>query len=502
MAPNKTPLLEVAGVSKRFGATVALGGVDLCVQPGEVHAVIGENGAGKSTLMRVVAGAERPDRGEMRFVGERYAPATPLDAKRHGITLIHQELSLCPHLSVAENLLLGTESARRGWIDRRASLRRAMSLLAYFPHPDIHPDRRVGALPMPARQVVEIGRALAGDTRLILMDEPTSSLGRDDTARLFALIRLLAERGIAVIYISHMLEEVRQIASHYTILRDGRSVDQGALASASTEHLITAMVGRPVSVLFPDRSRRQPGEVVLRVDRLSSPPRLEEASFELRRGEILGIAGLVGSGRTDLVRALFALGEARGEVTLRGRALLAARATSARRIRDGFGFLSEDRAEGLALAQSVADNLTITNLAPVTRRRVAAWIDRGRQRATALRLMRELDIRARSPDQPVRSLSGGNQQKVAIGRLLHQDADVLLLDEPTRGIDIGSKVQAYEILARVVSAGKAVLMVSSDLPELFGMCDRLAIMYRGRLSTARPIEQWTPAEARAVAIGG
>ena len=508
-AAAAAPALEIAGIARRFGATVALDGVDFAARAGEVHALIGENGAGKSTLMNVVAGALQPDRGTMRLAGRPYAPRSPLDARRSGVALIHQELSLCPHLSVAENIVLGAEPARWGVVDRAASERRAAELLAHFSHPEIRPGRLVGELPLAARQVVEICRALAADARVLLMDEPTSAFQREDIERLFALIRRLAARGIAVVYISHFLEEVREIADRYTVLRDGRSVDAGAIAGVTNEHLIAKMVGRPMEGLFPERARTGGGEVVLRVRGLRAPPRLEEASFELRRGEILGIAGLMGSGRTELVRALFGLDPAaEGSVEIAGGAAgssgptpSAARGASpARRLREGFGYLSEDRkGEGLALPLSVADNLTATRLSTVSRR--WGWLDLARQRASARRWMDALGVRARTPEQAVGSLSGGNQQKVAVGRLLHQDAAVLLLDEPTRGIDIGSKAQVYETIARCAAEGRAVVMVSSYLPELFGVCDRIAVMSRGRLSAARRVEEWTAEEVMAVAIG-
>jgi len=494
-------LLEIRGVAKRFGATVALDGVDLTLEPGEVRALIGENGAGKSTLMNILAGAVRADRGEMEIEGRLYAPNSPLDARRRGIALIHQDLSLCPHLTVAENILLGVEPSRWGWIDGDAARRRAGALLEHFGHPQLHPDRRVGTLPIAAQQVVEICRALAADARILLMDEPTSTFQREDVDRLFALIRRLAAQGMAVIYISHFLEEVREIAGRYTVLRDGRSVDAGEIASATNERLIRQMVGRAMERLFPKRTRATHAEVVLAVHDVAAPPTLKQASFELRRGEILGIAGLMGSGRSELVRALFGLEPAAtGRIALHGRAHGVQGVKPGQRLHQGFGYLSEDRKrEGLTLPLSIADNLTATRLSAVSPG--WGWLDLKRQWAAARSWIDALRIRATGPLQPVRALSGGNQQKVAVGRLLNQDAELLLLDEPTRGIDIGSKAQIYETIARCADEGKAVLLVSSYLPELFGLCDRLAVMSRGRLSAARPIAEWTPETVLATAIG-
>jgi ribose transport system ATP-binding protein len=491
--------LQVTGIAKRYGATVALDGVDLAVRPGEVLALLGENGAGKSTLMNVLSGEVQPDRGELTLDGRRYAPSAPHDARAHGVALIHQELSLCPHLSVTDNVLLGNEVARHGWIDRQAARERARALLDEMPHPEIHPNKRLSDLSLAARQIVEICRALAGDARVLLMDEPTSSLQGADVDRLFALIRRLAARGIAIVYISHFLEEVRQIADRYTVLRDGRSVGTGPIGGATNEQLITMMVGRSAEGLFPTRQPVTNGEVVLSVRGLSAPPRLREASLDLRRGEIFGIAGLLGSGRTELVRALYGLDTpADGTVELRGRTRSARQVSTAERVREGVGYVSEDRkGEGLALPLSIADNLCATR----PTRSKAGFLDLARQADRTRHWIRELRVRARSPWQPVRALSGGNQQKLAIGRLLHQEADVLLLDEPTRGIDIGSKADVYETVAQQAAAGRAVLIVSSYLPELFGLCDRLAVMCRGRLSPAKPIAEWTPETVLAAAIG-
>ena len=490
------PLLQVDGLRKRFGPTIALDDVSFELSAGQVHALVGENGAGKSTLMNVLAGAMQPDAGSVTLDGRPYRPSSPLDASRAGVALIHQELSLCPHLTVAENVLMGRECANWGVLDVRGTQDAAAELLASFSHPELRPDRLVGELPIAARQVVEICRALASRARILLMDEPTSSLQRADVERLFDLIRRLRKQGLGIVYISHFLEEVREIADVYTVLRDGRSVASGPIASATNEQLVAHMVGRSVDHLFPPRERREPGDVVLSVSGLQAPPAVRHASFELRRGEVFGIAGLMGSGRTELVRAIFGLDPiAQGEVVAhdaraRRTAVLSGRADARRRIRAGIGYLSEDRkGEGLAVTMSIADNVTLTHLDACARR---GWLRLAAQRRQAADWIRRLAVRARTPDQVVETLSGGNQQKVALARLLHQDADVLLLDEPTRGIDIGSKATMYEAIAGAADAGKAVLVVSSYLPELFGLCDRLAVMSRGRLSPARPIGEWTP----------
>ena len=494
-------MLTLTKISKSFGPTIALDGVDLELRKGEVHALIGENGAGKSTLMNVIAGSLRADNGSMEIDGRVYAPANPLDARTHGIALIHQELSLCPHLSVAENVLMGIESSRLGWLDRDKLISRTNDVLKVFHHADIQPEKRVGDLSVAARQIVEISRALAAKARIILMDEPTSSLQREDVGHLFTLIRKLSAEGISVIYISHFLEEVRQIADRFTVLRDGRSVATGEIASVADDELIAKMVGRAQQNLFPVRPpATAPRETILDVRNLSAPPLLKNATFELRRGEILGIAGLMGSGRTPLLRTIFGLEHAlSGTIEVNKKALPPGRSTPAMRLVEGLGYLSEDRkGDGLTLNQSVADNVTATRFNSCSR---WGWLDLGAQRKQAERFVNALKIRTRGVQQDVGSLSGGNQQKVIVARLLHQDADVLLLDEPTRGIDIGSKAQVYETIAACAAQNKAILMVSSYLPELFGMCDRLGVMSRGKLSEVKPIDEWTPETVMQAAIG-
>jgi ribose transport system ATP-binding protein len=493
-------ILQLREIIKHFGPTVALDGIDLDLHEGEVHALIGENGAGKSTLMNVLHGMYRPDKGSMEFDGTAYRPVDSLDARRHGISLIHQELMLAPHLSVAENILMGIENFRFGWFDKKELHKRALSVLENFDHPDIRPETTVAELSIAAQQVVEICRAVASNSRIILMDEPTSSLQRHDVERLFALIRRLKTDGTSIIYISHFLEEIREIADSFTVLRDGKSVAAGRIGEVSDQVLISHMVGRRVDKLFPKRTISEGSDTVLKVKDLSSPPILRSASFDLRRGEILGIAGLMGSGRSEMVRAIFRLADAAsGTLTIEGNESQARGGTAAARISQGFGYLSEDRKrEGLALSLSVADNITMTRYSSCSR---FGWLDLSKQGRRSEELIAEVGIKAAGPDQRLNELSGGNQQKVAVARLIHQEADILLLDEPTRGVDIVSKAQVYETIARCAADGKAILMISSYLPELFGMCDRLAVMSRGRLSLARKISEWTPESVLREAIG-
>jgi ribose transport system ATP-binding protein len=483
------------GVRKSFGATQALGGVDLVVEAGEVHALLGQNGAGKSTLMKVLSGAVQPDAGEMRIDGAPYAPADPLDARRAGVAMIYQELSLAPHLTVAENVLLGMEPARLGVVDRRAMRERARRALEELHHPGIRPEAVVGGLPIAAQQIVEIARAVAVGCRVLVLDEPTSSLTRADAEALFELVARLRQQGQAIIYITHFIEEAQRVADRFTVLRDGQTVGGGAMAGTTVPAIVDLMVGRRMEQLYP-RSARERGEPLLEATDLAGTAKPERASLTLHRGEVLGIAGLVGAGRTELLRALMGLDPVvSGQVKL---GVVTGADGPAARWAQGMGLVSENRKEeGLALGLSIADNLTLSKMAAVVRpanRRPAVqrWIER-------------LDVRCQGPEQPVGELSGGNQQKVAIARLLHHGVDVLLLDEPTRGIDVGSKAQIYELIDALVSRerpAKGVIMVSSYLPELLGVCDRIAVMCRGRLGPARPAAELDEAAlVREAALG-
>ncbi len=490
--------LTMTGIRKRFGPTEALRGVDLALRPGEVHALVGENGAGKSTLMKVLSGTVAPDAGAMELDGRPYAPAGPHDARRRGVAMIYQELALAPHLSVEANVMLGVEEARLGFLRRGRHFRRVRDALAVLHHPEIHPDTPVARLGPGARQLVEIARALVVDVRVLILDEPTSSLTQEDASHLFALIRRLRDRGVTVVYISHFLEEVQAVADRFTVLRDGETAGGGAVRNFSPERIIELMVGRSLTEQFP-RVPHTIGEPVLELTDLVGEEAPRGASLTLHRGEILGVAGIVGAGRTEMLRAVFGLDPVRaGRVRVKG--VDSPRAAPGRRIRQGLGLLSEDRkGEGLALAQSIADNLTYSRLAPYRR---FGWLSLRRRARAVTDWLARLGVRCSGPDQPVGELSGGNQQKVALGRLLHQGADVLLLDEPTRGVDVGSKAEIYRLIGGLAAQGKAVLFVSSYLPELLGVCDRLAVMVRGRLSPARPVADWTPETVLAYATGG
>jgi ribose transport system ATP-binding protein len=491
-------VLRMTGVSKSFGATRALDDVTFELRRGEVHALIGENGAGKSTMMKVLSGAIAPDAGRMEIEGRPYAPASPGDGLRSGVSMIYQELTLAPHLTVAENIMLGREAHTAGWLDRAATKRKVRDALELVRHPEISPDVPVGRLSVGAKQIVEIARALLNRSRILVLDEPTSSLTQEDSLRLFEIVRGLRDQGVSVIYISHFLEEVQRVADSYTVLRDGRSVGSGPMAGTSLEDIIQLMVGQKFTALFP-RVEHEVGGPLLAVERLKGPRLAAPVSLTLARGEILGIAGLIGSGRTEMLRALFGLDEVDGGAIVVSGAPLAGRRPW-ERIRLGLGLLSEDRqGEGLALAMSVADNMTLSDFAPYRRR---GLLIPARQRRAVGDWIGRLNIKSKGPAQRVGDLSGGNQQKVALARLLHQKASVLLLDEPTRGIDVVSKSHIYEWIGGLAREGKSVLFVSSYLPELLGICDRIAVFHRGVLVESRPTSAWDAGSLMAAATVG
>jgi len=486
-------------IRKTFGPTVALGRVDLEVLPGEVHALVGENGAGKSTLMKVLSGAHLPDSGEMQIDGKPYQPRNPQDARACGVGMIYQELSIAPHLTVEENIVLGMEPMKGPFVDRKAMRARALEALAHFDHPDIKPDTIAGNLSVSALQLVEIGRSLAMGCKLLVFDEPTSSLAQKDIERLFALIDRLKAQGISIIYISHFLEEVKRLASRLTVLRDGSVVGTRDVATVSPEEVVSMMVGRNVEDLYP-RTHHQPGEKLLEIRNLSGLEKPQALNLDLHRGEVVGIAGLVGSGRTEFLRALFGLdGVKSGEILVGSSS---GSATPRKRWQQGLGLLSENRKEeGLALNLSIADNVTLTCL---ERFGSGGVVSPKKQRAATSLWINRLGIKCQGPAQPVGALSGGNQQKAAFARLLEHDVDIFLLDEPTRGIDIAAKARIYEAINEVVTDPKrprAVIMISSYLPELFGVCDRIAVMSQGKLTRAVPVEKLTPHDVMLVATG-
>ncbi|QDY08048.1 sugar ABC transporter ATP-binding protein [Micromonospora sp. HM134] len=479
--PPPAPLLTLRGIGKSFLGVRVLDGVDLDVAPGEVHAVVGENGAGKSTLMKIVSGGYAPDAGSVEVAGARRVFRGPRDAQRAGIGIIHQEFNLLPERTVAENVHLGHEPVRRGLVDRRAMSEHTRRLLASIGETDLAPDTRVGRLGVAQQQVVEIAKALALDARLLIMDEPTAALADHEVELLYGLVRRLQQRGIGVLYVSHRLTEVFDLSDRITVLKDGRRVTTVHTADTSADDLVRHMVGRELSSYYPDRATPDDlGPVRLTV-RGAGNRKLRAVDLDLRAGEVLGIGGLQGSGRSALARALFGVSPfTSGDVTLDGRPVRLRSPRTA--MRAGIAYVTEDRkGEGIVPRQSVLDNALLAGRAVFPARS---------GRAARTRRVRDLlaavEVRAAGDDQEIRFLSGGNQQKVVLARWLALDPRVLLFDEPTRGIDVGAKSAIHDLVRRLARDGAAVLMISSDLPELLGMSDRIVVMRDGRIAGELP----------------
>jgi rhamnose transport system ATP-binding protein len=491
-------LLSLTGIGKSFGGVRALDGVSFDVRPGEVHALVGENGAGKSTLVKVATGAHAPDAGEVAVEGRAVGALDPLRARRLGIAAIYQQPALLPDLSVAENIALGYEPAglwhRVDWRARRARTRELLDRVGAR----IDPDAVIHRLRMPEQQLVEIARALGTEARVLIMDEPTASLSARETTHLFAVIRELRRRGVGIVYVSHRLEELFELADRVTVLRDGRRVACCALSEVDRAGLIRLMVGRELSSVFPQKHGAA-GEPVLEARGLACRASgLREASLTLYAGEILGLAGLVGSGRTEVARALFGLDPAdRGEIRLRGRAVKID--SPSRAVDLGIAYVPEDRRRHAVIGElPVSANLTLAVLRAVSR-----WglLDRAEERRLAAAMSAQLAVKAASLDVPVATLSGGNQQKVALGRWLAARPGVLLLDEPTQGIDVGAKSEIYRLIVELAGQGLALLMISSELPEVLGLSDRVAVMHEGRLVGVLPRERATPEAVLGLALG-
>ena len=476
---SSKPALEMRGIAKSFAGNTVLSEVNLSVGAGEVLALVGENGAGKSTLMKILAGVYRPDSGEILIEGSATRFSRPADAIKKGIAMIYQELSLAGHLTVADNLFLGREPVAfkpLKLINQRAINQRSERILTGFGF-DIDPRTPVERLAPADKQLVEITRATLEATRVLVMDEPTSSLTTREVAELFRLIRDLKAKGIAIIYISHRLEELESIADRLTILRDGRVVFAGAWGEISTAVMIRHMAGRELKEIFPTR-RSDTTETRLRIDGLSRTGKFSGVSFEARAGEVVGVAGLAGAGRTELVETIFGIRKAdSGDVFVGGARLEALRPDRA--VAEGLGFLTEDRKRAaLCLNLSLAQNLTLANVRALVRR----WrLDHKRETAAARGFIERLHIRPANPAKIIARMSGGNQQKALLGRWLFANSKVFLLDEPTRGVDVNARSEIYRAINELVEGGAAVVMVSSDLPELLGMSDRILVMRRGRI---------------------
>ncbi len=477
------PLLQMRGIVKQFPGVRALDGIDLTVRAGEVHCLLGQNGAGKSTLIKVLSGVHRPDEGEILWRGEPVILAHPTDALRRGIATIYQELDLVESLSVADNIHLGHEHARLGWLGRRARHESTRALLGRLGHGDIPPGREVGDLSTAAQQVVSMARALAHDARLLVMDEPSAALAHNEVDNLFRVIGELVADGVAVVYISHRLDEIRRIGDVVTVLKDGRTVATGLPARATpTREIVGLMTGRSVEYVFPPRpeqpAQHPAGPPLLSVEELTLSGAFQDVNLTVHAGEIVGIAGLVGAGRSELLEAVYgARRRTSGRVVVEGRAMRAG--SVAATVRAGLGLAPEERkAQALILDQSVARNISLATLSRFAR---LGWMDRRRETDQTGATAGELEVRPADVTRAVRTLSGGNQQKVVLARWLLGSTRLLLLDEPTRGVDVGARVEMYGLIRRLAAAGLGVLLVSSEVPEVLGLADRVLVMRDGRV---------------------
>ncbi|MGW2282397.1 sugar ABC transporter ATP-binding protein [Streptomyces sp. NPDC001770] len=485
----QSPLLHMSGITKSFPGVRALDGVDLEVQAGEVHCLLGQNGAGKSTLIKVLAGAHQPDTGIIHWRGESVTLRSPISAMRLGIATIYQELDLVEHLSVAENIHLGHEPTTAGFVVRgRAARTSSTELLRRLGHPEIDPARLVGELSAAQHQIVSMARALSHDVRLIVMDEPSAALDPDEVDNLFRIVGTLTAEGVSVVYISHRLEEIRRIGDRVTVLKDGRAVAGGLPAdSTPTRDIVALMTGRNVEYVFPRRPPSPPaGSPVIELRGLARAGEFEPLDLTVRPGEIVGLAGLVGSGRSEILETLYgARRPTSGQVLVDGTPLRPGSVRAA--IRAGIGLAPEERkAQALLMLESVTRNVSLSTLSRFSR---AGWLDRRGEREAARAATRELSLRPDNPSVPVRTLSGGNQQKAVLARWLLRGCRVLLLDEPTRGVDVGARAELYAVVRRLADEGLAVLLVSSEVPEVLGLADRVLVLREGRVVHEAPARE-------------
>ncbi|MEU8574406.1 sugar ABC transporter ATP-binding protein [Streptomyces asoensis] len=491
---TEQPLLSMSGITKSFPGVRALDGVDLTVQAGEVHCLLGQNGAGKSTLIKVLAGAHQPDDGVIRWQGDPVVLRSPIAAMRLGIATIYQELDLVEHLSVAENVHLGHEPTTAGFVVRAKAARAATTaLLQRLGHTEIDPARLVGELSAAQQQIVSMARALSHHVRLIVMDEPSAALDPDEVDNLFRIVGDLTADGVAVVYISHRLEEIRRIGDRVTVLKDGRAVAGGLPAKTTpTREVVALMTGRNVEYVFPERrpaaadgtgDRTPGGAPLLEVRGLARQGEFAPLDLAVRPGEIVGLAGLVGSGRSEILETIYgARRPSAGHVLVDGSPLRPGSVRAA--VRAGLGLAPEERkAQALLMLESVTRNVSVSSMSRFSR---AGWIDRRAEREAARAATRELSLRPDNPAAPVRTLSGGNQQKAVLARWLLRGCRVLLLDEPTRGVDVGARAELYAVVRRLADEGLAVLLVSSEVPEVLGLADRVLVLREGRVVHTAP----------------
>jgi len=472
------PYLQFSNITKRFPGVLALDGVGFTIEKGTCHALIGENGAGKSTIGKILAGVHTADSGEIRLDGKVIHPTSPLHARELGIAMVHQELAFCPNLSVAENLCLGDIPRRAGFVDRKELRERARAMLATI-GADIDPDVIIGTLSTGREQLVQIAAAVGTGAQVIVMDEPTSSLSATETADLFKLVRELKTRGITLIYVSHRMKELFELCDGITVLRDGKHVATERIAETTPQRVVTQMIGRELLIATPNHLARELGEERLRVEGLRSPGKFSDISLSIRAGEIVGMAGIVGAGRSEVVEAIFGLDPAAtGKVGVRSAQLSVGSRLAA--LAAGIGLVPEDRKrQGLVLGLNNRENTSLAALPALTS---FGWVRRNEERELAQKYTQRLRVKAPSLETITAGLSGGNQQKIALAKWLARSCDVLLIDEPTRGVDVGAKAEIYQLLDELACEGKALLIVSSELPELIGLCRRILVMREGHIA--------------------
>jgi len=475
-----TPLIEFKNISKNFGGVRALQNVSFAIPQGGVHALVGENGAGKSTLIKVIGGVLQPDGGTIHFDGQDINFSNALEARGAGIAIVHQEIPVCPHMTAAENVFLGHELPKRfGIINWGEVNRRAQSYFDKF-QADINPRATVGALPIAKQQMIEIAQALSQDAKLLIMDEPTSALGKQETDNLFAIIRDLVKHGITIVYVSHRLEEVFEIADTVTALRDGEYVGSAAINAVTPDDVVSMMVGREITDLFPKEYHHQNAQALLSVRNLRQEGKFENVSFDLHPGEVLGLVGLQGSGASEIMRALFGSGEnhLHGDVMVNGNAVSIRSPLDA--IKQGIAYIPADRqGEGLFSVMSVRDNSGMLILERIAR--FLGWVPGRALNQQASSAVEAFNIRTPSIHNLISSLSGGNQQKVVVSKALSTKPLVILMDDPTRGVDVGAKAEIHHILNQITAQGNAIIMASSELPEVLAMSDRVIVMYKGEM---------------------
>ena len=496
----ETPFIEMKNIHKSFSGNQVLKDVEFSIQPGEVHALMGENGAGKSTLIKVLTGIHKRDAGTVKLKGDEVEFTNPKQAEQQGIVVIHQELNIIPHLTVTQNMFLGRELSygKTGILKMKEMRKQTLKNLEMLGASNINPDEEAGNLSVGKQQMIEIARAMSTDAKMIIMDEPTAALTDREIESLFEVVESLRKQGVSIVYVSHRMEEIFQICDRITVLRDGEYVGTEKIKETSFEAIVKMMVGRELGERFPERTS-QVGDVVLKVENIAREGLFKDVSFDVHKGEILGVAGLMGAGRTEIMEAVFgSRKKSGGQVLLNGEPLEIKHPQDA--IKSGIGFITEDRKdEGLVLDLSIRENIALTNMKAISSN---GWISSTKENQLIDHLIEKLQVRTTGREQEVRSLSGGNQQKVVVAKWLGIQPKVLILDEPTRGVDIGAKKEIYHIMNELTEQGVAIIMVSSELPEVLGISDRIMVIHEGKVANTLHAKEADQEKIMQAATGG